>query len=112
MPNSTEVISFTYGDALIRINRQDLVAAGVIFRAIHHDIRARILNLLSEEEELTVTDIHQKLGIEQTIISQQLTVLRRAGLVVTRREGRYMYYRLEKKGLAEVARSLSHLIYR
>ena len=44
--------------------------------------------------ELTVGELEEQLGIKQPTLSQQLGVLRDKGLVATRREGKYMYYRL------------------
>ena len=54
---------------------------------------ARLLCQLSQEE-LCVSDLEQRLGIQQPSLSQQLGVLRREELVLTRREGKHVYYRV------------------
>jgi DNA-binding transcriptional ArsR family regulator len=46
------------------------------------------------EQERTVSELEQLTGITQPTLSQQLGVLRREGLVVTRREGKFIWYQL------------------
>jgi DNA-binding transcriptional ArsR family regulator len=55
--------------------------------------RLMILSALLESE-CSVGDIERVTGIGQPALSQQLAVLRRAGMVETRREGNYIYYDL------------------
>ena len=57
--------------------------------------RLRIVNLLLKREELCVCDIERVLDIPQTRVSRHLSILRHAGLVSARREGRWMHYRLQ-----------------
>jgi len=66
-------------------------AKAELFRALGHPARIRILELLSERDHA----VHELLGaieIEQSNLSQQLAVLRRAGLVQQRREGSTVVY--------------------
>ena len=76
------------------------IAAG-IFRALAHPARVRILELLSEQE-LCVCELAAALNRRQAYVSQQLSVLRRAGLVVDRRHGLQVFYRLRDRGLLDV----------
>lgn len=64
-----------------------------LFRALGHPVRIQILNLLRDGEEC-VCHITTVLNLPQPYVSQHLAVLRRAGLVMTRREGQNTYYRL------------------
>jgi ArsR family transcriptional regulator len=67
--------------------------AKAIFRALSDRTRLRILNLL-QEGELCVCHIVCVLDSPQPTVSRHLAYLRRAGLVVARKEGLWMHYRL------------------
>lgn len=62
-----------------------------MFRALSHPARIRILETLSVGEK-SVGEMQPEIGIELSHLSQQLGVLRRAGLVTTRKEGQSVYY--------------------
>jgi len=64
-----------------------------LFRALGHPARLRILEILAVEP-CCVCDIVQKMGCRQPYASQQLAILREAGLVSTTREGIMIRYRL------------------
>jgi ArsR family transcriptional regulator, arsenate/arsenite/antimonite-responsive transcriptional repressor len=64
-----------------------------LFQALADATRLRILGLLLTGE-VCVCDIHESLKISQPKASRHLAYLRRAGLVLARREGLWMYYRL------------------
>lgn len=61
-------------------------------RAINHKLRLQLLQILDENKGITVTDIFIKLRIEQSVASQHLAALRRAGFVKTTRKGKFIYY--------------------
>ncbi|MEQ9461948.1 MAG: metalloregulator ArsR/SmtB family transcription factor [Phycisphaeraceae bacterium] len=67
-----------------------------LFRAFADRTRLRILNLLSDHDELCVCDIIAALDLPQAKVSRHLAYLRRAGLVDTRREGQWVHYRLRQ----------------
>lgn len=48
------------------------------------------------EREMCVSELEQVLDIHQPSLSQQLGVLRREGLVETRRDGKHIYYRVSQ----------------
>jgi ArsR family transcriptional regulator len=64
-----------------------------LFKAMGHPARLQIASIL-RQGEACVCHLEARLRLPQPYISQQLTVLRRAGLVNERREGTYMFYRL------------------
>jgi DNA-binding transcriptional ArsR family regulator len=53
----------------------------LILRALNHKLRQQILKLLDEKRKVTVTEIYIELRLEQSVTSQHLAILRRAGLV-------------------------------
>ena len=84
-----------------------------LFKALGDETRVRIVGLLSHGE-LCVCHIEDALGISQPNASRQLSVLRAAGVVDSRREGSWVYYRLAsqadelcKRQLTELARGFA-----
>ncbi len=71
------------------------------FKTLGHPVRIRVLELLSEREH-TVSEMLDEIGIEAANLSQQLSVLRRAGLVTARREGLSVTYELTSPQVAEL----------
>lgn len=82
--------------------------AAQLLRGMANPERLLLLCQLSHEE-LNVGELHARLGIVQPTLSQQLSVLRREGLVATRRDGRQVYYRLASADVAAVIGTLHHL---
>jgi ArsR family transcriptional regulator len=72
-----------------------------LFRALANPSRIRVLEVLCEGE-FSVGDIQARVGIESSHLSQQLGVLRRAGLVESRKEGSQVFYSLADPQLVEL----------
>ncbi|MBP1468255.1 winged helix-turn-helix transcriptional regulator [Candidatus Chloroploca sp. M-50] len=64
-----------------------------IFKALMHPVRLQILDLLRSDEQC-VCHLEAQLGQRQAYVSQQLAVLRKAGLISDRRDGLNSYYRI------------------
>ncbi|GAA3289760.1 MULTISPECIES: ArsR/SmtB family transcription factor [Dactylosporangium] len=71
------------------------------FKTLAHPARIRVLELLSEREH-AVSEMLPEVGIESAHLSQQLAVLRRANLVVSRKEGSTVFYALTSPDVAEL----------
>ncbi|MFC0528757.1 ArsR/SmtB family transcription factor [Phytohabitans kaempferiae] len=71
------------------------------FKTLGHPARIRVLELLAVREH-AVSELLPEIGIEAAHLSQQLAVLRRANLVVTRRDGSAVYYSLVSPQVAEL----------
>ncbi len=71
------------------------------FKTLGHPARVRALELLSTRE-MSVGELQAEIGIEASNLSQQLAVLRRFGVVVTRRQGNSIYYSLSSPELPEL----------
>ena len=76
-------------------------AKAEFFKALAHPARVRVLELLSEREH-SVSEMLPEVGIEAAHLSQQLSVLRKMNLVVTRKEGSTVYYSLVSPQVAEL----------
>ncbi|EWG99173.1 ArsR/SmtB family transcription factor [Halomonas sp. BC04] len=68
--------------------------ATALLKALANDNRLRILCLL-DDSELSVTELNQRLSLSQSALSQHLAILRREGLVTTRRASQTIYYSLQ-----------------
>ena len=71
-------------------------------RGINHTLRQRMLFLIHENKRMTVSAIYGKLGIEQSVTSQHLSILRNAGFVQTKREGKFIFYSVNYARLEQV----------
>lgn len=79
-----------------------------LFKAMAHPTRVRALEVLADGER-SVSDLAAAVDLELSQLSQQLAVLRRAGLVVTRKEGTTVFYAIRHPlllDLLEAARNL------
>jgi DNA-binding transcriptional ArsR family regulator len=75
---------------------QDL---GVFFRALADRKRMRIAEYLAHHEQVTVTQLGAELRYSQPLISWHLRMLRRAGIVKTRRVGRQVFCSLNRRAI-------------
>lgn len=76
-------------------------AKAELFRTLGHPARIRILELLCERDR-PVYELLAAIEIEQSNLSQQLAVLRRAGLVTQRREGPDVVYAASVPAVADL----------
>ncbi|TLS68093.1 helix-turn-helix transcriptional regulator [Mariprofundus erugo] len=73
------------------MDESDRISAA--FKALGEPIRLRLFALIAAHDELCVCHLTHALALPQSTVSRQLGVLRHAGLVATRRDGKWMYYR-------------------
>jgi ArsR family transcriptional regulator len=83
------------------VSRPLYQAKAEFFKTLGHPARIRVLELLSQREH-AVGELLPRVGIEATSLSQQLAVLRRAGLVTSRKEGSTVIYALTSPQVAEL----------
>src|SRR5690348_11846878 len=83
------------------VSRPLYQAKAEFFKALAHPARVRVLELLSEREH-SVSEMLPEVGLEPAHLSQQLSVLLRMNLVVTRKEGSTVYYSLVSPQVAEL----------
>ena len=79
-----------------------------LFKTLSHPQRLFILRSLCEND-LTVSDLEKACGASQPVISQHLTRMRLEGLVDSRREGNFVYYRLTDSQIPVLIRSLQKI---
>lgn len=86
----------------LKIDVIQLKKAALILRAINHKLRQQMMKLLHQHGKMTVTEIYVKLRLEQSVASQHLAILRKAGYVTTVRDGKFIYYSVNHDRLEQV----------
>lgn len=71
------------------------------FKTLGHPARIRVLELLVQDDR-SVGELQREVGLELSHLSQQLAVLRRAGVVVTRKQGNSVIYSIASPDMAEL----------
>src|SRR5688572_9866003 len=94
----------------LKIDAIQLKKAALVFRAINHKLRQQILKFINQNGKITVTQIYVKLRLEQSVASQHLAILRKAGFVVTERDGKFIYYSVDHNRLADVHKIAAELL--
>ena len=94
----------------LKINYHNLKKAALVLRALNHKLRQQILNLVETEKKITVTEIYVRLRLEQSVASQHLAILRRAGIVNTQRDGKFIYYTVNYERIDEINKMVEDLI--
>ncbi|MCO1336468.1 metalloregulator ArsR/SmtB family transcription factor [Microbulbifer sp. OS29] len=88
--------------------RESAGQAASMLRSLANQDRLLLLCQLSQEE-LNVGELEERLDIHQPSLSQQLGVLRREGLVDTRRDGKHIYYRVADPRVLALLQTLYQL---
>lgn len=93
-----------------KVDLLNVKKAALVLRAINHKLRQQILKMIDEHGKITVTDIYVNLRLEQSVASQHLAILRRAGFVKTERDGKFIYYSVNDDRLAELNQFVKDLL--
>jgi DNA-binding transcriptional ArsR family regulator len=88
--------------------RENAAQAAQFLKAIANESRLMILCHL-DGKELSVTELNQHLDLSQSALSQHLAVLRKDGLVTTRRASQTIYYSLDNDGAMQIIHALREM---
>ena len=94
----------------LKIDYHSVKKAALVLRALNHKLRQQILKLIEEVNKITVTEIYVRLRLEQSVASQHLAILRKAGIVITQREGKFIYYTVNYKRIDELNEFVKNLV--
>ncbi len=86
---------------------EQLEQAANMLKAIAHPMRIAIISYLEDGKRLTVTEIHEKLKIEQSTTSHHLGILKDKGVLASQREGKNTYYFLKHEQLSHIVDCIS-----
>lgn len=93
---------------LLDKNNHTITDAANLLKAMANENRLRILCLL-DGSELSVSELNARLALSQSALSQHLAILRREGLVTTRRCSQTIYYSLQGTEARTVVETLARL---
>lgn len=105
----SDSVALKNGKEDILLDYAELKKAVLVLRAVNHKLRQRMIDLLEENKRMTVTEIYVKLRLEQSVASQHLAILRKAGVVVTERNGKFIYYALDKSRIGHISNIVEDL---
>ncbi len=94
----------------INVDYHALKKAAMVLRALNHKLRQQLLKLIEEEKKITVTEIYVRLRLEQSVASQHLAILRKAGIVNTERDGKFIFYTVNYKRIDEISHFVKDLV--
>lgn len=95
----------------LNMDVQQLKTAARTLRALHHDLRKRILLLIDQHGQVNVTDIYTQLGLDQSVASLHLAILRREGMVRAQRRRKFVFYSVNYERLTEIHLHCSRFIH-
>lgn len=81
-----------------------------LMRAVAHPLRLQIIQFIDNHAEINVNQIYNELDLEQSITSQHLKVLRLAGVVNVKKEGKFMRYNLNYDILTRAKTSVDRFL--
>ncbi|MFO8029993.1 MAG: metalloregulator ArsR/SmtB family transcription factor [Cyclonatronaceae bacterium] len=87
-------------DRSVGVQKLDHCAS--MLKAIAHPIRIAIIELLEKHEKLSVSEIHEQLGLEQAVASHHLGILKNKGVLVSYRDGKNMLYELRHRQITKI----------
>ncbi|MDH3709549.1 MAG: metalloregulator ArsR/SmtB family transcription factor [Cyclobacteriaceae bacterium] len=79
-----------------------------ILKALGNPLRISIIDLLRIHQELSVNQLSEKLGAEQSLVSHNLSNMKLKGILSSRREGKNIYYHLKLKEVLKVLECMQH----
>lgn len=84
-------------DEIMEIDTIKLEKAAYLLRALAHETRLCALMRLSKTKEMSVSDLMQEVGCEQSLLSHHLTDLRAKGILNSRRDGKRNLYSINNE---------------
>jgi DNA-binding transcriptional ArsR family regulator len=110
MNQSLPQLQLANGISPLKVDLLHSKKAAMILRALNHKLRQQIVKLIDEHKKVTVTEIYVKLRLEQSVASQHLAILRRASIVTTIREGKFIYYAVDYARLEQINKFVEQLV--
>jgi DNA-binding transcriptional ArsR family regulator len=107
---STYSMLLNADESTVKVDFVSLKKGAMILRALNHKLRQQIVKLVDEKKRITVTEIYVHLRLEQSVASQHLAILRRAGIVRTDRDGKFIYYSISTHRITQIMKCVDELI--
>lgn len=94
----------------VTFNKEQLKTSVEMLRALAHPLRLQILEYIDRRGTVNVNKIYQGLRIEQSVTSQHLRIMRLAGVLNARREGKFVYYSIHYPTVLRAEKAMKNFI--
>lgn len=112
-PSAHEVNHTEYNNSngpLQEIDYLRIKKAALVLRSLNHKLRQQIIKTIHDHKRITVTELYVKLRLEQSVASQHLAILRKAEIVSTVREGKFIFYTINEERIASINEFVKNLV--
>ena len=92
------------------VGNKNLEDVSSLLRAVAHPLRIKIIGFIDANKKINVNKIYKSLRLEQSITSQHLRILRDDALVLTHREGKYIFYTVNYRRLGEIEKAVGKFL--
>ena len=96
--------------ATVRFNIEKLQYSAILVKALAHPLRLKILEYIDSQGVINVNKIYSNLQIEQSVTSQHLSLLKMAGVVDSRKEGKFVHYEINYDIVAKAERAVNNFL--
>ena len=94
----------------VNILNEQLQESSELLRALTHPLRMQILEFIDQNDQINVNKIYNTLNLEQSITSQHLRILRNAGIVETKRDGKFIYYSINYVKVGDTIKAINSFL--
>ena len=105
-----EKVTVIENEMLPEIDYHKVKKASLVLRALNHKLRQQVIKTIYDNKTLTVTELYVKLRLEQSVASQHLAILRKAGIVVTERDGKFIFYSINAARIEAINEFVKNLL--
>ena len=88
------------------LSKKKLEKAAFILRTIAHPTRLAVIEWLQQHDQLTVNQLVELTGCEQSLLSHHLSNMKLKGLLTAKKTGTSVHYKLKEKQLTQVVRCI------
>lgn len=97
----------TAAPADLNLTTEKMEKVAFILKTTAHPTRIAVVQLLAQQESLSVTDISDKLQVEQSLLSHHLTGMKLKGILSSHRDGKNIFYSLKMREVVDVIQCLA-----
>jgi len=94
----------------VKFDKEKLSYSTELMRALAHPLRLRILEFIDNHGSTNVNKIYNTLSLEQSITSQHLRILKLAGVVMDKRDGKFIHYSINYDVISKVDRAMKNFL--
>lgn len=95
-------------DLVLAMSREKLEKAAFILKTLAHPTRLAIVDLLNQEDKMSVSELCEKLGCEQSLVSHHLINMKLKGILRSAKDGQQVLYSLKEREVAKLIACIEH----